>query len=174
MAILIMLIGVSLFSYVMGNFTELLTSYDKQLGGVDHASNFHNWLSLLGNFSKNIPFENDLINKLNLHFKYFWKQDRNSNITKDDRYLQSLPKSLRIKLIEFFWGDILNNFSIFLLYDRLNKLNYHRFYFDFAFNLLPRRYRIILCRYLQGEMIISSDNSVEEISLILTGEVLEF
>lgn len=139
MAIFLMLVGVTFFSYVMGNFTELLTSYDKKLGGVDNASNLHNWLSLLGNFSKNVPFESELINSIDLHFNYFWKQDRNANLTRDDPYLQSLPKSLRIKLIEFMWGDILNIFSVFLLYDRESKSNYHKFYFDIAFSLLPRR-----------------------------------
>ena len=140
MAIFIMLIGVSLFTYVMGNFTDLITTYDKKLGAVDNSSNLHNWLSLLSNFSKNIPFENDLINNIDVHFNYFWKQDRNAYLTRDDPYLQSLPKSLRIRLIDFMWGDILNNFSHFLLYDKTNRSKYHRFYFDFAFSLLPRRY----------------------------------
>ena len=157
----------------MGNLTEYLIKYDKELAGEDHSSNFHNWLSLLGNFSKNKPFKKTLINKLHLHFNYFFKQDRNSNLSKDDPYLQSLPKSLRIKLIEFIWGDILNNFSMFLLYDRVNKSNYHRFYFEFVFCLLPRRYNIISLRYFKGEIILSMDDEVEEIFLILTGEVID-
>ena len=142
MAIFIMLIGVSLFTHVMGNFTDLITSYDKKLGGADNASNLHNWLSLLGNFSKNTPFENSLINDIDLHFNYFWVNDRNANLTRDDPYLLSLPKSLRINLIHFLWGDIFNIFSNFFLYDRESKSCYHKFYFDIAFSLLPRRYFI--------------------------------
>jgi len=142
LAIFIMLIGVSLFTYVMGNFTDLITTYDKKLGAVDNASNLHNWLTLLHNFSKNVQFDNKLLNKIDLHFNYFWKKDRNTNLTRDDPYLNSLPKSMRIKLVEFMWGDILNNFSHFLMYDKVNRLKYHKIYYDLVFNLLPRRFNL--------------------------------
>lgn len=138
-AIFIMLLGVAMFSYVMGSFTDLISSYDKKIGISDKGSDLQNWLSLLNNFSKNKPFNSDLINRIDKHFAYFWKNDRNASISKDDPYLTSLPKRLRLKVMEFLWGDVFDKFSNFFLYTSGNREKFYKFYYDISFGLLPRR-----------------------------------
>ena len=46
-AIVVMLGGVAFFSYIMGNFIEILTNYDKKMGLVDKSQDLHQWFVLL-------------------------------------------------------------------------------------------------------------------------------
>lgn len=52
-AVVIMLVGVMFFSYIMGNFIEIISSYDKKMGNVDQSGDLNNWLILLTRFTNN-------------------------------------------------------------------------------------------------------------------------
>ena len=139
LAMFIMIIGVTLFSYVMSNFNELILSYDKILGVIDKGSELRHWLNLISKYSTE-KLSVEIIGKIDKNFNYFWKKDRNEVLCKHKDFLKNLPNELKIKLIEYLWGDVFFKFSEFFLY----KLNYPQIYFKFyyhiAFNLLPRRY----------------------------------
>lgn len=163
-AIFIMLLGVTLFSYIMGSFTELISSYEKKLGATERGSDLENWLSLINKFSKNKPFTAEFLKKIDNHFTYFWKNDRNANLSKDDPYLTALPKYLKIKVIEFLWGDIFNKFSNFFHYYPSDKEYFFKFYYDISFCLMPRR-------FLPKEMIYKPNEDVEEMYLMIDGNI---
>lgn len=61
-AVGIMLCGVAFFSYIMGNFIEIITNYDEKMGVVDRATDLHNWMTLLTRFTNNKPLPRSLIN----------------------------------------------------------------------------------------------------------------
>jgi hypothetical protein len=50
-AVLIMLGGVAFFSYIMGNFIEIISNYEKKMGAVDKSGDLHNWMVLLTRFT---------------------------------------------------------------------------------------------------------------------------
>lgn len=52
-AVLIMLGGVAFFSYIMGNFIEIISNYEKKMGAVDKSGDLHNWMVLLTRFTNN-------------------------------------------------------------------------------------------------------------------------
>lgn len=52
-AVVIMLGGVAFFSYIMGNFIEIISNYEKKMGVVDKSGDLHNWLILLTRFTNN-------------------------------------------------------------------------------------------------------------------------
>lgn len=164
--IFLMLLGVAVFSYVMGNFTDLITSYDKKLGISDKGEELQNWLTLISKFSNtgSKPLSNELIKKIDNHFAYYWEHDRNSTINKNDPYLSFLPKSLKLKIIEFLWGDVLNKFSNFFMYYSGNKEKFYKFYYDISFSLMPRKFS-------PKENIFIPDEDIEEMYLIFEGSV---
>ena len=45
--VIIMLGGVAFFSYIMGNFIEIISNYEKKMGVVDKSSELHHWFLLL-------------------------------------------------------------------------------------------------------------------------------
>jgi len=161
--IFIMLLGVGMFSYVMGNLNELISSYEKNTGVKDKTPDLHNWISLLQKFTKK-KFNSNLIKKIDKHFLYYWENDRNSSISKDDPYLISLPKSMKIKVMEFLWGDVFNRFSNFFVYYPGNKTKYFKFYYDISFLFQPRFFN-----YNEG--IYKANEECEEMYLIMEGYV---
>ena len=54
-AVLIMLGGVAFFSFIMSNFIEIISNYEKKMGAVDKSGDLHNWLILLSRFTNNQP-----------------------------------------------------------------------------------------------------------------------
>jgi hypothetical protein len=59
-AVIIMLGGVAFFSYIMGNFIEIISNYEKKMGVVDKSGDLHNWLILLTRFTNSQPLPKSL------------------------------------------------------------------------------------------------------------------
>jgi hypothetical protein len=112
--ILIMLCGVAFFSYIMGSFIEIISNYDKKMGTVDKGTELHNWMTLLTRFTNNKPLPKQLINQIDSHFAYYWSNDRLSCISKDNEYLNALPRSIkRDIMIHYLFDDIFYKFRFF-------------------------------------------------------------
>lgn len=43
----IMILGIAFFSYIMGNFTDVITSYENKLGQGTQISNLQKWMTSL-------------------------------------------------------------------------------------------------------------------------------
>ena len=71
-AVIVMLGGVAFFSYIMGNFIEIITNYEKKMGNVDLSGDLHNWLILLTRFTNNINLSKSLTDDIEDHFTYYW------------------------------------------------------------------------------------------------------
>ena len=162
--IFIMVLGVAMFAYVMGTFTDLVTSYDIQLGKVQKDTNLQNWLNLLTKFKRVDVIEGDLLAKIDEHFEYFWDNDRNHSITLDCKYLAALQPDLRYKIMDYLWGDVLTNFWTFFYYFSPYTENFTEFYYQVSFLLLPRR-------FMPSELIYNPDEEVQEMYLILDGKI---
>jgi hypothetical protein len=48
-----MLGGVAFFSYIMGNFIEILSNYDKKMGVQDKSGDLTDWMIQLTRFTNN-------------------------------------------------------------------------------------------------------------------------
>lgn len=86
-AVLIMLGGVAFFSYIMGNFIEIISNYEKKMGVVDKSGDLHNWFILLRGFTNNQPLPKLLTAQIESNFSYQWSEDRLQSLNSDDSYL---------------------------------------------------------------------------------------
>jgi hypothetical protein len=94
-AVIVMLIGVAFFSYIMGNFIEILSNYDKNMGNVDQSGDLNNWLVLLTRFTRNnAPLAKKLTDDIESDFNFYWANDRLSCLVSND-YIQDLPRILK-------------------------------------------------------------------------------
>lgn len=135
LGISLMIVGIAFFSYIMGNFNDVLINYDKKMGIIDRRNDLQVWMTSLDKFSSSVP--PGLLKKINNHFNFFWKHDRLSSLTPDDKYLQTMPVPLRIQLINFLFDDIFQQFRLFFF---KKKFNNSPFYYEVAFLFLPRIY----------------------------------
>ena len=159
--ITVMFLGVAIFSYVMSEFSDQINIYNKTFGDKDQGSDLHNHISLLNEFCPNQPFSEELVKRIEKHFKFFWRNNRMFSIDKNHKYLSHLPKELKISLVEYFWYDIFTKYNTFLLYRKYKNI-YYKFYYELSFLLMPRLFS-------KDEIIYKVDEEVEEIYLIMEG-----
>lgn len=75
LGIFIMLGGVAFFSYIMGSFIEIISTFNQNLGNEEQTFDLHNWMTLLTRF-RDQPLPNSLYRQINQHFKYYWLNNR--------------------------------------------------------------------------------------------------
>lgn len=131
------------------------------MGIVDKGSDLQAWMISLSKFTGNQPLPRDLVQKIDEHFKFFWKNDRLSSLTLDDKYLNLMPKPLRYQLIKYLFDDIFQMFRGFLM---TKEFPDSPFYYEIAFEFLPRKYN-------PGEIIVQQGDIVHEIYMIMEGSV---
>ena len=159
--ITVMFLGVAIFSYVMSEFSDQINIYNQTFGDRDQGSDLENHINSLKYFCPNQPFNRDLIENIDKHFKFFWKNNRMFSIDKNDKYLSNLPKDLKISLVEYFWYDIFTKFNNFFLYRKYKNV-YYKFYYELSFLIMPRL-------FYKDEIIYKADEEVEELYLIMEG-----
>jgi CRP-like cAMP-binding protein len=161
MGIFLMIVGIAFFSYIMSNFNDVLINYDKKMGIVDQGSDLQVWLTSLSKFTSQKPLPRSLVKKIDQHFRFYWKNDRLSSITKEDTFLKLLPKDIRYDLIMYLFDEVFQMFRGFFLKKEFEN---SQFFYDVAFYLLPRKAEA-------GEKILEQGDDVNEIYFILDGEV---
>ena len=159
--ITVMFLGVTIFSYVMSEFSDQINIYNKTFGERDQDSALNNYINSLKQLNPKQPIDSKLISDIKKHFKFFWKNNRMLSIDKNDKYLSSLPKDLKISLVEYFFYDIFAKFNNFLLYRKYKNI-YYKFYYELSFLLLPRLFS-------KDEIVYKEGNEVEELYLIMDG-----
>ena len=86
----------------MSEFSDQINIYNKTFGERDQDSALNNYINSLKQLNPKQPFDKNLISDIQKHFKFFWKNNRMLSINRDDKYLSSLPKDLKISLVEYF------------------------------------------------------------------------
>ena len=76
-AVVIMLGGVAFFSYIMGNFIEILISIQDLNADFDDGENLSKWFGLIKRFNSSRSISLDLKQKIEEYFDYRWINDKN-------------------------------------------------------------------------------------------------
>ena len=159
--IIIMFLGVAIFSYVMSEFSDQINIYNQTFVEKEQGSDLDNYIASLNEFCPKSSFNKGLVKNINDHFKFFWKNDRMFSIDKNNKYLSNLPKDLKIELVKYFWYDIFSKYNNFLLYKKYGNI-YYKYYYDLSFLLMPRLFS-------KNEIIYKQNEEVEELYLIVDG-----
>ena len=73
----ILLFGVAIFSYIMGNFIDILASYQTLLAELDDGDNLSRFFGILKKFNDNKVICCDIKHRIEDHFDYKWNNDKN-------------------------------------------------------------------------------------------------
>ena len=74
---LILLVGVATFSYIMGQFIEILMNLQTVTADNEDSENLSKWLGLLAHFNKNRPLPRQMTKRFEYYFEYYWQNDKN-------------------------------------------------------------------------------------------------
>jgi hypothetical protein len=138
-AVLIMLGGVAFFSFIMSNFIEIISNYEKKMGAIDKSGDLHNWLILLTRFTNGHPYLlKPLTTQIENNFNYFWAHDRLQCLNSEEQYLETLPNKLKNQIMTvYLFSDIFERFKKFFNIDSVKE---SRFLYDISFGFMPRRF----------------------------------
>jgi Ion channel len=94
----IILFGVAVFSFIMGNFIDMLMEFKIVTSENEDNENLTKWLGLLSRFNKGRPLPKEMTFKIEEYFSYYWSKDRNyaTKTLTGKRFLSELPKQIRV------------------------------------------------------------------------------
>ena len=74
---LIFLIGVAAFSFIMGNFIDMLMEFKTVTAENEDHSGLSKFFSLLARFNSGHPLPKAMRRRIEEYFEYFWARDLN-------------------------------------------------------------------------------------------------
>lgn len=73
----LLLFGVAIFSYIMGNFIEILDQFKRMNEGLDEGESLTKFLCTLQMFNGGKQISSSLTDRIQAHFQYRWEKDKN-------------------------------------------------------------------------------------------------
>ena len=180
----ILLIGVACFSWIMGQFIEILLEVQSVTADNEDSVTLYRWLLVLKNFNNNKPLNQELIKKFEKYFEYQWENDKNIAVEEDAdlALLSELPVSIQSNIYkDFLFEDFLALFKVHFYFQKPNKkqisnglVKYYEWedsaYSGFMVQLLqslePRSYG-------HGEYIFEEDDDVDEQIYVISRDTRE-
>jgi potassium voltage-gated channel Eag-related subfamily H protein 8 len=113
---LIFLMGVASFSFIMGNFIEMLMEFRNVTAENEDHAGLTKFFGLLSRFNKGHPLQKDMTRKIEEYFDNYWSKDLNFAMKseQDKRFLSELPKEIRVAIYkDFLFHNFLYKFKFF-------------------------------------------------------------
>mmetsp|Transcript_26419 Transcript_26419/g.40334 ORF Transcript_26419/g.40334 Transcript_26419/m.40334 type:complete len:161 (-) Transcript_26419:1043-1525(-) len=110
----ILLFGVAIFSYIMGNFIDILQQFKKFHEDLEDGDNLTKFFGTLKKFNNSEHIRLDLKKKIENHFDYQWKMDKNMGFrdSGDIMIYDQLPEIVRCSIFkDFLFLDFLSSFK---------------------------------------------------------------
>jgi hypothetical protein len=73
----IFLVGVASFSFIMGNFIDMLMEFKTVTAENEDHIGLSRFFSLLARFNSGHPVPKDMMRKIEKYFEYYWARDLN-------------------------------------------------------------------------------------------------
>jgi hypothetical protein len=122
-------------------------------------------MTLLTRFRENKPLPNSLYRQINQHFKYFWTNNRLSQVQKDNEFINALPRSIKRGIIvHYLFDDVFYNFRFFF---NPQKYKDSKFLYDVAYGLKPRHFT----DKEDENVIYDEEEEVLEMYFVISGTV---
>jgi potassium voltage-gated channel Eag-related subfamily H protein 8 len=98
----IFLCGVAAFSFIMGNFVDMLTEFRTVTAENEDHAGLTKFFGLLSRFNRGHPLPKDIMTRIEEYFDYYWAKDLNYAMkTKEgERFISELPKEIRVNVLK--------------------------------------------------------------------------
>jgi Ion channel len=96
----IFLVGVAAFSFIMGNFIDMLMEFRTVTKENEDHAGLSQFFSLLARFNSGHPLPKETMRRIEEYFDYYWSCDLNYAMKSesDQRFISELPKEIRINV----------------------------------------------------------------------------
>lgn len=105
---MIFLMGVASFSFIMGNFIEMLVEFRKVTADNEDHVGLTKFFGLLARFNRGRPLNSMMIRKVEEYFDYYWSKDLNyaMKTPEGERFISELPKEIRVSVRLSRWFSL--------------------------------------------------------------------
>ena len=103
-----------MFSYLMGSFIDILSTYQDLSADLDDGDTLAKFFGMLKHFNDGKALKQEIKEKIEAHFDYFWSNFRNKPFQDEDdaHFRDLLPRYVQDKLYkEFLFTDFFDNFE---------------------------------------------------------------
>ena len=114
-AIAILLFGVTMFSFIMSQFIEILLNYNS-LSQFGNHKDLSKWIALLSRFNNGNPLNKDLITQIEDFFDYYWENNRLGAFVLDEdlRFMSELPVSVQGEIfVDYLFKDFIYKYRAY-------------------------------------------------------------
>jgi hypothetical protein len=121
---IMLLIGVSIFSYAMMVFIDILNNYRSINDHIEDGDNLSKFFGMIARFNNGKKIDTKLKNRIEAYFEYKWLHDKNQAIDDEDEksMLHQLPFEVQNKLYSgFLHKNFLIIFKQFFLFRKMQK-----------------------------------------------------
>lgn len=115
----VLLIGVAVFSYVMGNFIEILDQFKNFHKELDDGDNLSRFFGTITSFNNMKPIDVEFKNSVENYFDYRWCRDKLMAFENDDEMnlFDQLPDEIKLNIYsDFLFVDFLEIYKSFFSY----------------------------------------------------------
>lgn len=108
----ILMFGVSIFSFIIGQFIDIMANY-RMLWDVGNHKDLSKWISLLSRFNNGNPLQKELITQIEDFFTYYWENNRLEAFASesDARFYSELPDGMKDEILQYLFADFLYKYK---------------------------------------------------------------
>ena len=136
-AVVIMLCGVAFFSYIMGNFVEIVDSYGTLTNELEDGEQLTKFFGLLTQFNRGVTLNQKFKEDIERYFDYMWENNRNWAVIEEDdqMILEQLPTECIVSIFkDFLFVQFLKTFRKSFVFKNYTSKHSHAFFnWDHAF-----------------------------------------
>lgn len=175
---IILLSGVSMFSYFMGNLLELIENYNKFTADYEEEENLHRFFSLIQKFNLGQPMKKEKAQEIYDFIRHYWEYNKMLCLSSesDMRMFDELPYEIKNSLFQkFLYKRFLGRFTkLFDLpkndqvkhsYYKFSHEEYSSFMIDLFKKLEPRMIK-------SNQIVIDEMEQVDEIIFVESGSFM--
>lgn len=106
--------GVAFFSYIMGEFIEIIQRYNAKISMPDKSEHLALWKLGLQRFTSGTPLSKSVADQIDTDFSYYWTFDRTVCFPEDNEDFSLLPISVKQEImVEYLFWDIITTNQFF-------------------------------------------------------------
>ena len=133
----LLLFGVAIFSYIMGNFVEIVDSYGTLTNELEDGERLSKFFGLLTQFNRGVTLNQKFKEDIERYFDYMWENNRNWAVIEeeDQMILEQLPTECIVSIFkDFLFVQFLQTFRKSFIFTNYTSKHSHAFFnWDHAF-----------------------------------------
>ena len=170
-----LLFGVAIFSYIMGNFITILSTFDEMMAGNEDDTNLGRFFGVLMKFNGGNHINTTVKENIEVFMDYKWQYDKNMAFMSQPSIVEQLDKNEELT-DQLYMAQLYRNFisaysKLFIFQKNSNKHSrYTNFDVEYRAFIMYIVRSLEASHYKQGYFFLHELDEVNEVIFIMEGQ----